>query len=247
MPSAQIVKLNDENYFDWAELMEALLVKQDLWITIAGSRPAGSLNTKAVRDFVTKEQKARAELKLNVDPTQLPHTRFNTPKEIWENLERIHCGKGFASRLSLLRQFHRMEKADSQTMASWIAHVRELAHRITQIGFPLQDEEIIIVLTQGLGDLYDPLIVALDSTPPEELSVDYVVAHLINEETRRTTTNMVYGGGQNALAARMAQKKGKHIVCYGCGKKGHFVSDCPEDDKDSVEEHQAGYAELFAF
>jgi hypothetical protein len=41
MPATQIIKLNNENYFDWAELMEALLVKQDLWVTVVGPQPAG--------------------------------------------------------------------------------------------------------------------------------------------------------------------------------------------------------------
>jgi gag-polypeptide of LTR copia-type/Zinc knuckle len=245
MPSPQIPKLNDDNYFDWAELMEALLVKLDLWVTITEIPPTGSPNSKAVRDFNMKQQKARAELKLNVEPRQLPHTRFDTPKEIWENLERVHRAKGFASRLSLLRRFHGMVKDDEQTMSSWVADVRELAHRIKQTGFELQDEHVILVLTQGLDESYHPLIIVLDSALPEELTMDSVITRLINEESRRSVKVAEFGASALTAYDKGKQgKQGKNVMCFNCGKKGHYANKCPEK---SGEEANVLSEDLFAF
>src|SRR5882672_4533555 len=100
-------KLNDVNYINWSCLMEAHLTRKELWEVIDGSesKPTGSANTKAVRTWVRRQQLAHAEIILHVETDQLPHTRFDDPRDIWTNLEKIHRARGFATRLSLRRRF----------------------------------------------------------------------------------------------------------------------------------------------
>ena len=48
------VKLNDGNYADWSMMMEAFLVRKQLWeiVNKEKMRPMGSNNTAPVRAFV---------------------------------------------------------------------------------------------------------------------------------------------------------------------------------------------------
>ncbi|RDX39404.1 hypothetical protein OH76DRAFT_1297497, partial [Lentinus brumalis] len=97
---------------------------------------------------------------------------------------RVHQARGFGTRVALRRSFWRMNMAN-QTMTSWISSVRRAAWRLKAIDAKLDDEDVILVLTNGLSPSYSQLIVNLDSTPPSELTIDYVTARLLNEEARQ--------------------------------------------------------------
>ena len=83
--------------------MEALLTTKDLWDIVDGMevRPTRSDNTKAVKSWQKKQRLAQAEIILHVEPSQLPHTHFNNPKDIWDNPEKVYQSHGFAMCLSL--------------------------------------------------------------------------------------------------------------------------------------------------
>ena len=87
--------------------MEALLIKKDLWDVVDGSetQPTGSNNSKVIRAFVKKQQLAQSKIILNIQKSQLPHTRHLDPKEIWDSLEQVHHACGFATHLALRRRF----------------------------------------------------------------------------------------------------------------------------------------------
>jgi len=52
--------------------------------------------------------------------------------------------------------------------------------------FEVTDIDLIIALTQGLLDHYNPFIISLNATPIDQLSVDSVITHLLNEEFRQS-------------------------------------------------------------
>ena len=87
-----VTKLNEENYGDWSMMMEAVLVRKQLWDIVNGEkmRPMGSDNSAAVKNFTRKQAEARAELVLTVENSQLPHLRNADPAKIWEDLKNIH-------------------------------------------------------------------------------------------------------------------------------------------------------------
>src|SRR5882672_2603823 len=97
MPDPHFPKLNDANYADWHYMMAATLVEKDLWDVMDGSltHPVGSLNHKAIKTFVKKQQLARTKIILSIEGSQLPHTHHNDPKVIWDSLQR--CTRPVAS------------------------------------------------------------------------------------------------------------------------------------------------------
>jgi gag-polypeptide of LTR copia-type len=76
-----------------------------------------------------------------------------------------------------------MKKGDMQTMHTWIAAVRHLAHEFTEAGTTVTDDDTIIVLMLGLPLTYENFVITLDVTPDEQLTLDLVITRLLNEES----------------------------------------------------------------
>lgn len=235
--------LNDENHFIWKKFMKALLVKRGLWDVVAGNetRPAGSDSTKAVRSFRKKQAEAVAEITLHVDIAQLSFIQSDDPEEVWDALEKMHQARGVATRLTTRRKFWKLEKTEEQSMQSFIGEARRLALELADIGVAVDDEDIILVITGGLPSAYDNFVVTLDSTAPEDLTLDYVVTRLLNEESRQT--NGVRASAPNnknpsevAFAAFQRQRRPiDQITCYKCAKKGHYQVNCPDNTESKTE------------
>ncbi|KDQ53807.1 hypothetical protein JAAARDRAFT_102437, partial [Jaapia argillacea MUCL 33604] len=105
--------------------------------------------------------------------------------KVWETLKAVHCARGFATHLALRRKLLMAVKKDSQSMVSWIADVRRNAFKLEDIGVKVEDEDLILVLTVGLPPAYKTFVVSLDSTPPDNLILEFVIAYLLNKEAHQ--------------------------------------------------------------
>jgi len=106
----------------------------------------------------------------------------------------------------------------------------------------------ILVLTNGLGDNYDKLIVNLNATLSDQLTLDYVITRLLNEESHQhgmdTSLDPDDSSSPHGLAAwsKSHHKRSKmkvtkcipNVKCHNCGGRGHYAQSCPtpQDDKD---------------
>jgi gag-polypeptide of LTR copia-type/Zinc knuckle len=229
--------------------MEALLEEKEVWEIVTGDEkaPTTAPTSKAMKLYVRRHKIAKAKIILHLDKSQPPHARFDTAKEIWDNLARVHRTRGFGTLLSMRRKFFYMTKDDSQSMQAWIASIWDAAYCLKAADFEVQDIDLIIALTHGLPDKYTPLIVSLDATPIDQLNIDSVITHLINEEVHQSHPDL----GPIALIA--CSKLGKRTwlqpaghkhcrtksttdddhsshstdKCYNCGGWGHLTQDCP--------------------
>jgi hypothetical protein len=243
--------LDEGNHHVWKKFMKATLIKKGVWEIVDGTvtRPLGSVNSAAVRSFLRKQAEAIAEITLNVSASQLAFINSDDPAVVWEELEHVHQARGVASRLTLRRRFWKLQKADSQSMQAFIGEARKLAFQLTEIGVTVEDEEMILVLTGGLPASYDHLVVSLDATDPTNLTIDYVINRLINEEARQTNSDPDRAKGtlniETAYAAR-ARRPIEQITCYKCGNKGHYQVNCPELKKAATESAPATAATALA-
>lgn len=228
-------------------MMEALLVRKGLWEVVSGaeSQPLGSLNHKAVKAWKKKSMEGRAEIILNVEPSQLAHVRSPEGPAVWANLCTIHQARGFGTRMARRRAFFKMEKSSDTPISRWIADVRRAAFMLEEIGASMDDEDIIIVLANGLPNSYEHFVITLDSTPPADLTLNYVITRLLNEEARQLQTVPTVptsaADDASALAAAAARQSSysrtsldsprprtplERITCFRCGQKGHYQGAC---------------------
>lgn len=216
--------------------MHALLVRKGVADVVTGKtpKPTGT-NTPAVRNWIKKAEEGLAEIILNVEPSQLPHCRKDTAAEVWDNLKSIYQSRGFGTRMAFRRRFFYMRMSEGQSMASWISDVRRATFLLTEVGAKIDDEDTMLVLTNGLPSSYETLVVNLDTTPESTLTLDYVIQRLLNEESHQESSTTYGSGGEAALAA-YGKARGKTplemITCFLCGKKGHYKSNCPESGKE---------------
>jgi gag-polypeptide of LTR copia-type len=221
MPDAYFTKLNNINYIDWKYQIEAYLTTKDLW-GIADSlegRPAGSTNTRAVKAWMRKQKLARTEIILRVEPDQPPHTHFDNPKDIWDNLEKVHHACRFATHLLLRRQFLSMKQDELKSMHSWIATVRHLAQQLTKAGTEVMDDDITIALTLGLPPSYENFVVMLDATPDDQLTLDHIITCFFNEESHHQMASGTADEIEAQDTALFARRNSKaNITRHRCGR-----------------------------
>jgi hypothetical protein len=97
------------------------------------------------------------------------------------------------------------------------------------------NQDIILGLTIGLPSSYDAVIINFDSIPADQLTLDNVISHLLNEETRQTaaattksislSTHVKTDPDNAAYAATPANCDHSKVTC-------HFCSDeCKEREK----------------
>jgi hypothetical protein len=131
---------------------------------------------------------------------------------------------------------------EEKSMEAWIASVRDMAHRFEAANFEVTDIDLIIALTQGLPNHYDPFIVSLNTTPIDKLNVDSVIVCLLNEEScqgRNDPGADIVALAHSKLPKKTWSKPSKarsvtneerpphSLHCYNCGGRGHLAHDCP--------------------
>jgi hypothetical protein len=244
--------------------MEADLVDKGLWEYVFGDvvKPEGdtAMIKKMIAEFEMKQRQARARMIKRVMAGQLPHMRNANPKVIWAELKRVHRGGGFGSKLAMCRRFINARMGTKETMAAWISRVKGMGFE--GMGFELEaievkvsEEDLILVLTNGLPPSFESFIITLDAARPEDITLANVVARLANEEGRQGVNVVIKEEeeqrlAESALTATKACCDHSDITCFGCGKKGHFCNECP-DRKEGKGETSAVAAmaqeQMFAF
>ena len=68
----------------------------------------------------------------------------------------------------------------------------------------VSDEDTILALTMGLDKLYDLFIISINTTPPNQLTLNYIFSCMLNKEVHCSNVEI----------------QGVAIKAKGCGEKG---------------------------
>ena len=95
-------------------------------------------------------------------------------------------------------------------MQSWIAYVHCIAHKLEDVEAEATNKDMILVLTQGLPSSYDNFVVSLDATAASNLTLNYVISRLLNEEAHQGIPTVSLS---SALVAAHPHCSWQNITC----------------------------------
>lgn len=230
--------------------MEAVLIRGGFWDLVTGDEKLEEeYDEKKEQAFKRRQAQCRAEIVLRVEDSQLPHMTGGDPKTIWDALAAVHRARGFGSRLQLRRKFITATMKSGQSMEGWIGEVRSHANKLKAIDVDISDEDIIVVLTAGLPPSYTTIIISLDAVKSKELTLDFVITRLLNEEGRQVIsadTIPEVKKEESDNAAMSAKPMRTDVQCFYCLEKGHFSNTCPVKAKENKEREDKGRRKITA-
>ena len=186
---------------------------------------------------------AYAEIVLRVEDSQLVHMHSKDPEATWDTFIQVHHAQDLATQLALHRMFLTLVKGAEESMSAWVGQVKSMCFCLEDVGVDVSDEDTILALTMGLDKSYDSFIISLDTTPPDQLTLDYLVSHMLNEEVHPSNIEIqgvavkAKRGAASGERGEVRVKKEENIalaatqgdgptMCWCCGKLGHLKVFC---------------------
>jgi hypothetical protein len=125
-------------------------------------------------------------------------------------------------------------KGNNELITSWASCVKGMAFYLEDIGGMVTDKDIIDVLTMGLNKEYDHFVASIDATLMQELTVDYGVTRMLNEEAWYGEKGKGSIYANEALVANIVNakprtdynEKSSGRKCWRCGETNHVRSEC---------------------
>lgn len=193
---SKITKLKGaENWSQWKFQISVLLRDKIDMRVVTGhlARPAEVAEPTDVQrrlsNFWTKEDNtAQKIIATSVADPQLVHIMNCTcAKDMWETLHNLYQQKSETSIHMLQQKWYQVTKEQKDDMASHIAKLKDLAHRLQTLGEPIADSMIITKILMTLPAAYNHFVTAWESTAQTDRTLSNLVERLLAEETRHST------------------------------------------------------------
>ena len=245
----RIELLTYSNALNWFWRVEDLLEGKDLWTpvndVITDRKTQGSdekeedtkpkslseavaLNA-AKAEWKRKNSKAKAIISGLISEGDVNTIRTRELKyagDIWLYLKAKYTRTTRGMLTATMGNFTRWKKNPAHTMEEAAQEIEAIADRVVQLGGPTLDSFLVKhQFLSGLPNEYESARQILES---QDAKMGEIITRLMEIELRMKGNE----NGQPEIANR-AQGKKKKLVCFKCGKKGHFAKDCDEESSES--------------
>lgn len=271
----KITKLKGaENWAQWKFQVSVLLRNKDALRMATGDldRPvlaqeATAAQRQELRNWMKVDNTAQKIIATSVADSQLVHImNCSYAKDMWQALHNLYEQKSETSIHMLQQKWYLLSKKPKDSMASHIAKLKDLVHRLEALGEPIADSMIITKILMTLPAAYNHFTTAWESIPRAERTLPNLVERLLTdcEETRfsiqekgltkafaamKTSSKKKkenWKGRQNSKSSKEVDSsdKGKEDVCFNCKKPGHWAHGCRAEkvEESSRDEKPKGQA-----
>lgn len=225
MPAIEKLK-GRENYSTWAFSMRMTLIREGSWPAVR----------RAPGDVVTEDLKERAlaTICLSVENCNFGLIMdVDDPKEVWEKLVASFQDKGLPRKFGLLRKLTSIRLEDCSSVEEYVNELMSTSHKLTAIGFKVDDDWLVALLFMGLPSYYEPMVMGLEASGAA-LTLDSVKAKILQDvKLEKGPVGAGYVGTFSARETRSSRSKDQQQArperrCYICDEPGHFAAQCPE-------------------
>ncbi|KAL4291090.1 hypothetical protein GQ457_14G002100 [Hibiscus cannabinus] len=249
-------KLVGTNYKYWKMCMEAYLQGQDLWDLIVGPDDEISSdtpgNSEPRRKWKIKCGTALFALRTSISKEFIDHVRdVDSPKEVWETLERIFSKKN-TTILQLLENELAQSTQGGMSISEYFLRVKSICAEISELDTEekISDAKLRQFLIRGLKKEYIHFVTSIQGWAKQP-SVEELESLLSNQEAlakqmsksldteyalyskgkyHKKNTSTWNKNNENRYGAVNTSDDGlqnkSSIKCYRCGKIGHIKRNC---------------------
>eukprot|EP00253_Pinus_taeda_P028573 PITA_28573 len=135
-----------------------------------------------------------------------------TAKALWDKLGTLYQSMSLVNKLFLRKKLYNLRTKDGDSVTKHLNAFNTVVSQLSSIDIKISDEDKCISLLCSLPDSWDSLVIPIGSNATA-LQFYEIVSALLTEEMRRKN---------------MDKQNGKPIkvVCWKCGKEGHFRRGC---------------------
>jgi hypothetical protein len=221
---ASIVKLNGENYSDWAFVMKLVLKNKGLWSYVDDTLSAESLEVLEKNGFFeAKNEEALMILVLSVEPSQLCYMRSGSAHKAWCELKEQHMNPAAGYRADLVAELCTLRLDSSSGFEEHYRKFNGIVEKLEKAGTALSDIWGLLYLRTLPRDF--DIACSIIKQSREMLSLAQMKAKLQLEIRHEEKS-------QSALAVRnrpaFQSRQGKS-ECFYCGQEGHWKNNCPKN------------------
>lgn len=210
-----------DNFSTWKFAVQSYLEHEGLWKCVLGEDNDPVNNTKA-----------RTKIVLLVKPINFVHIQqCKTAKELWDKLIATFADTGLMRRVSLIKTLITTRLENSNGIEEYVNTIITAADKLDGIGCKVDDVWIGSFLLAGLPDMYQPMIMAIESSGVN-ITSDFIKSKLLQE---------VKNSDHSSLSAALhVSRRGPR--CYECNDFGHIAVNCRKkkpSPRDSVSANRA--------
>ena len=229
--SVRMVAFNGSNWAIWKARMEDYLCCKDLHGPLLGD--GAKPEKMSVEEWRILDRKTVGYIRQWIcDNVYHNVAQEKTSHSLWKRLEKLYETKNANNKVFLMKRLVNLKYVDGNPVADHLNDFQNISNQLASMNINLEDELQALFLPSSFPESWETLVV----------SMEQVSASILNEELRRRNAGTSSGESRalvsenrgrgksrdkgHADKGRSKSRSRKDIVCYNCGEKGHFKSQC---------------------